>query len=511
MSNFSRDLTSGFASSFSSNLNLGGLITSPIRVVVFGDSITGATSTNSTDNGTAYNITGITKASSAVVTENSSISTTAGDTMYIHSAKGMVEINNRQAAASAGNATTATLPINSTAFTTWTADGKIYRRNNAVISNLAQGAFTACNALMGQRFIFTHENNRGIGGDTTTTLNARKAISLAGNGFESTYDLVIFMAGTNDIGTSSGATPADLSTMMTNVMAIKTYVTQTLGKRLVIGTVPPVDDNTATQIQRRKDYNAWIRSLADSMTIIWDYWDAVTDSATNDWRSGYAYDGVHPNPLGGHIMGARLRDALVPHYGNSSGFVLRSTNLLGNPFFTGSGGSLSGVGATNNGIADGWTVETAGTGAAGTKVLSKDADGYQQFVGNYGSGLSTGERISLRQDIAAASLVVGTYYTCEALIRITEGTGTWYEASLELRNNSSGFGFDYARRGTDPLAIASIIADGGWLHLKTQPIPFLTGWTALRPRINMTHKCDTAAGTGTMKIAACQIYPSEYS
>jgi lysophospholipase L1-like esterase len=477
---------------------------------VFGDSITGATSTNNTDNGTAYNITGITKASSAVISESSSLSTTSGDTMYIHSTKGMTEINNRQSTASATSSTTVTVPINSTAFTTWTADGKVYRRNNAVITNLSQGPFTACNALMGQRFIFTHENNRGIGGDTTTTLNARKAISLAGNGFESTYDLVIFMAGTNDIGTTV-IVPAALATLQSNVSAIKTYVTQTLNKTLVIGTVPPADDNDATQIQRRKDYNAWVRTLADSKTIIWDYWDSVNDSGTDNWKSGYSYDGVHPNPFGGHIMGARLRDALVPYYGTSSGFVLRSSNLMLNPLMTGTGGSLSGVGATNNGVATSWTVETSGTGAAGTKTLSKDANGYQQFVANYGSGLSTGERISARQDVASGSLSIGTYYTCEALIQITAGTGEWYEASLELRNNSSGFGFDYARRNTDPLAIDSIISDGGWLHLKTQPIQFLTGWTALRPRINMTHKCDVAVGTGTMKIAACQLYPSEYS
>jgi len=381
--------------------------TQPIRVVVFGDSITGATSTNSTDNGTAYNVTGITKASSAVISESSSLSTTSGDTMYTHSNKGMIEINNRQAVASATSSTTVTLPIDSTGFTTWTADGKIYRRNNAVISNLAQGAFTACNAIMGQRFIFTHENNRGIGGDTTTTLNARKAISLAGNGFENTYQMVIFMAGTNDVGTTV-TTPADLSTMMTNVMAIKSYVTGTLNKILVIGTVPPADANDATQLQRRLDYNAWVRRFADRKTIIWDYWDSVYDAGTGDWKSGYAYDGVHPNPFGGHIMGMRLRDALVPYFGRSS-FVLRSTNLMLNPLMTGTGGTLSGTGATNNGIAASWTVETSGTGTAGTKTLSKDSNGHQQFVDNYGSGLSTGERIFFRQDIESASLFVGTY------------------------------------------------------------------------------------------------------
>lgn len=494
-----------------SERGMGSVITAPIRVLIIGDSITGATSTNSTDNGTAYNITGITKASSAVISENSSLSTTTGDTMYIHSVKGMVEINNRQAIASATSSTTVTVPIDSTGFNTWTEDGKVYRRNNAVISNLAQGAFTCANALMGQRFIFTHEYNRGIGGDTTTELELRKEVSLSGNGFEDTYDLVVFMAGTNDIGVNSGVTPASLATLQANITSIVNYVTITLGKTMVLGTVPPVDDNTATQIQRRKDYNAWVRTLASNKVIIWDYWDAVTDSGTDDWKSGYAYDGVHPNPFGSHIMGMRLRDALVPYYGRSSGFVLRSTNLLTNPFFTGTGGTLSGAGATNNGIATGWTVETSGTGAAGTKTLSKDSNDRQRFVANYGSGLSTGERISARQDVAAENLIVGQYYTCEALYQIVEGSGTWYEASLELRNNSSGFGFDYARRSNDPLAISSIIADGGYLHLKTQPIMFLSGWTALRPRTNMTHKCNVAAGTGDIRLVACQLYPSEYA
>jgi lysophospholipase L1-like esterase len=509
MTNFARSFSKSFTSEFARDFHDSGIITSPIRVVVFGDSITGATSTNSTDNGTAYNVTGITRAASAVVTENGSISTTAGDTMYTHSNKGIVEINNRQAVASAGSATTATLPIDSSAFTAWTADGKIYRRNNAVISNLAQGAFTACNAIMGQRFIFTHENNRGIGGDTTTTLNARKAISLAGNGFQDTYGLVIYMAGTNDIGTTV-TTPASLATMQANDLAIIDYVTNTLGKIIVLGDVPPVTANDATQIQRRRDLNAWRDTLASSKVIRWKYWDDVANP-DGTCKTGLFYDDVHFNPKGGHIAGRVMAIALRQRYGNGEGFRLRSTNLLTNPFFTGTGGTLSGVGATNNGIATGWTIETSGTGAAGTKVLSKDADGYQDSTVNYGSGLSTGERVSPRQDVLAASLVVGQYYTCEALIRIPAGSGQWYDASLELRNQSTGRAFDYARRNDDPLAIAEIIQDGGWLHLKTQPSMFLATDTLLRPRINMTHKCDLLAGSGTMKLAACQLYPSEYS
>jgi hypothetical protein len=93
MTNFAKSFSSSFTSDFARDFHDSGIITSPIRVVVFSDSIGGASSTNSTDNGTAYNITGITKASNAVVTESGSISTTAGDTMFVHSNQEMTQIN----------------------------------------------------------------------------------------------------------------------------------------------------------------------------------------------------------------------------------------------------------------------------------------------------------------------------------------------------------------------------------------------------------------------------------
>jgi lysophospholipase L1-like esterase len=506
MTNFAKSFSKSFTSGFARDFHNSNVIASPIRVVVFSDSIGGASSTNSTDNGTAYNITGITKAASAVVTESGSISTSAGDTMFVHSVNGMTEINESLSVASAGDATTATLPINSTAFSNYVSGGKIYRLNNAVISNLAQGLISPVNALMGQRFIYTHQLNRGIGGNTTTELASRMIACLE----RVDFDLLEFMGATNDIGTASGVSPAALATIQANVQTVINYVTITRGKKILIHTVPPVTDNTPTQIQRRRDYNAWLRTIASSSVIICDSWDTLANP-DGTCKTGLFYDDVHPNPRGGHLIGRNQRNVLQPIYGTGEGFRLRSSNLLVNPFFTGTGGTLSGVGATNNGIATGWTVETSGTGAAGTKVLSKDANGYQDFTVNYGSGLSTGERVSPRQDVLAASLAVGQYYTCEALMRIPAGSGQWYDASLELRNQSTGFAFDYARRNDDPLAIAEIIQDGGWLHLKTQPLMFLSGWTLLRPRINMTHKCDLLAGSGTMKLAACQLYPSEYS
>lgn len=476
----------------------------PKHIVFFGDSIAGAASTNSTGKGTAYNITGITNAASAVVTENgATLSSTAGDEMFIHSCLGMTEINEQTLIASAGSATTVTLPIDSTAVGTFTGGGMIYRKNNAVFSNLAQGIMGPVNNIMGQRFIFDHSLNRGVGGNTTTDMNNRKEVALGNLNF----DIAALSCVTNDIGTSSGATPVALSTIQANTLSIVNYVTVTLGKAIILLECPPADDQTATQIQRRKDYNTWIATLEAHNVMIARFYNNVADGSDN-WIAGASYDGVHPAPIGSVLIAFGIRDAVKPKYGMGDGFILQANNKLLNPYMTGTGGTLSGAGATNNGIATSWTVETAGTGAAGTKVLSKNSNDNQRFATSHGSGLSTGERVSSRQDVLAAELIVNRYYVAEAWVQIVSGSGTWYEASLEMRNNSSGFAFDNARRNYDPLAISQLIADesAGFLHLKTQPTKFLTGWTFLRPRCNMTFKCDAGAATGTMDILAQQLY-----
>ncbi len=494
---------SAIGSTMLSPINGGGVITAPIKVLVFGDSILGAASTNFTDSGTSFGITGITRANPAVVSEtNSNLSATSGDIVYIHSNSGMTQINDAEYNVTAGTSSSATLSLNSSAYSAWTSGGKIYKRNGADIYNYVNGIIGFVNALTGQRYQWYHDRNRAIGGNSITEMNARKEACL--NPID--FDLAVVMGGTNDVGTTSGATPASLSTMTTQMTAIIQYITVTLGKTMVLGTVPPVDDNTATQKQRRLDYNAWVRTQASNKVIIWDYYDTIASG--DNWISTYAYDGVHPAGPGGWWMAKDMVEVLNPIYGTGS-FTLNSNNLVTNPYLTGTGGSISGTAITNNGIASGWTANSSGTSVATTRTVSKDSDDKQVLTCNFGSGLSTAERLSIQQTIAGSAVTDNKYVVAEALVQVTAGTGMWYELCLRLQNQSGVRGIDLSRRATtEALQLSSIIStNSGILHLKTQPIMKLSTWTSIIPRIDMTFNCSSEAGSGSMKVLACEVYP----
>lgn len=469
----------------------------PQTLILIGDSITAASSTNSKDNGSSYTITAITQANPAVVTEGtSSYTAVAGEEVYLWGINGMTQLNNTaQIVTGAPTGTTIPLNVNATGFGAFVSQGKIFPRDNAVMSQLAQGFVSPMNMMLGQRFSWSHEYNRGIGGNSTAEINTRQARDLAGLA----GSIVVYMAGTNDATAGTSA-----ATIQANITSTITYVTVTLGLKMVLGTLPPRDTDTSGQKDVRDTVNAWIRTQGSSSVMIWDYYDAVANGSRN-WKAGYAYDGVHPAPIGGFVMGQKLRDALYPIYGRGAGFVTNAGNLMTNPLMTGTGGSAGSAVITNNGIATSWTMESAGTGLAATRTVSKSAEGYQRFDVGYGSGLTTGERLSIRQDTAAPA--VGTYYVMEALVRLNSysGTGALYEVSAELRNNASAFGFDHSRRSNDPLATTEMISEG-WLHLKTPPVRYLTGWTALRPRLNLTAKCDTGTVNAQLDIAGIQVY-----
>lgn len=476
---------------------------SPIKLLVFGDSILGASSTNFRDNGTSFGITGITRANPAVVSENNSnLSAVNGDIAYIHSVSGMTQINDREYNVTAGTSSSATLDLDSSAFSAYSTRGKIYTRNGADIYNYVNGMIGFINALSGQRYQWYHDRNRAIGGNSITEMNTRKTECLSSIDF----DVAIVMAGTNDIGVSSASTPASLSTMTTQMSQIIQYITVTLGKMMVLGTVPPVDDNTATQKQRRLDYNAWVRTQASSKVIIWDFYDTI--SSGDNWIPTYAYDGIHPAGPGGWWMAKDFVNATAPYFGMGS-FMLNSNNLVTNPYLTGTGGSISGTAITNNGIASGWTANSAGTSVATTRTVSKDSNDKQVLTCNFGSALSTAERLSIQQTIAGSAVTDGKYVVAEALVQVTAGSGMWYELCLRLQNQSGVRGIDLSRRATtEALQLSSIIGtNNGILHLKTQPIMKLSTWTSIVPRIDMTFNCASEAGTGTMKVLACEVYP----
>lgn len=77
-----------------------------------------------------YAITDITKASSAVITLGSHLMV-VGESVQISGVSGMIQINNQRALITAKDATTITVAIDSTLFSTWTSGGIIHTRPQA--------------------------------------------------------------------------------------------------------------------------------------------------------------------------------------------------------------------------------------------------------------------------------------------------------------------------------------------------------------------------------------------
>ncbi len=467
---------------------------SPQTLVIFGDSITGASSSNSAAG--AVGITGLTKANPGAVTKTGHGFST-GDSVYIWGVQGMTQVNNAVFTATSTGANGFTIGADTSAYGTYASGGTAYKSKGAVITYPAQGYVSGLNMLSGQRYAFNHNLNRGIGGNSTTDMNNRKAVDLPGLG----ATLIVVMGGTNDISASVAN-----STIQSNLTSILSYITGTLGKKAVLGTVPPRDADTSTQKDARESLNAWIRAQGSTNVKIWDYYDAVTDPASRSWKSGYSYDGIHPSPLGGFFLSQKLEQALTPFYGRSAGFSLNAGNMLINPSLSGTGGTIGSN--TTGGVAAGWISET--NTASGTKTLGKNGQDKQVMAVNYGSGLSTGERLSLRQSVTSG-LSVGTSYVAEAEITLDSfsGTGIWYEANIELRNQSASWAADNGRRSFDTLAIADLVSASGSraLHFKTPAIEYLAGWTELRLRVNMTFRCDTGTAAAQMTVKNAQLYP----
>lgn len=474
--------------------------TSVIPLGTFGDSTAEAASTNSSS--TNY-ITNITRANPGVVTKNTHGFTT-GDKVYHWGVQGMTQVNEQTYTVTVINANSYSIDVDTTNFSPYVANtwlgGKSYRRYNAVVSKNAQGPVSALGTITGQRFEYVHINNRGIGGSTSTDAINRMVTDLP---VSLGLKAVIIKLPTNDAHAGVSA-----ATMYNNILQVVDRVVNTLGAYAILCNAPPYTGDATANKDNREAYNAMLAAYNGPDKLIKvDTYSVLVDPATRDYKAGVSYDGVHLSPFGQMLEAQAIRDAIKPRLGDGAGFILRPNNLLLNPGMTGTGGTISS--GTSGSLADSWISDT--NAATGTRTLSKNGAGKQVMAVNLASGLTTGERLSIRQDVAAANLVVGTRYVAEMECTIDNfsGSGIWYEADLELRNNASAFAFDHARRNTDTLNIPQLIAESQskTLLLRTLPVEFLSSWTYLRVRPNTGFNCVSGNALAQMTILNTQLYP----
>jgi lysophospholipase L1-like esterase len=141
--------------------------------------------------------------------------------------------------------------------------------------------------------------NRGIGGQTTPQMVLRfrqDVIALK-------PDVVVILAGTNDIAGNTG--PSTLE-MIEDNLADMADLARMNGIRVVLCSVLPVYDYPwkpgLTPAPKIVALNAWMKHYADSTGSAYvDYHRAMRDDR-NGMRAELASDGVHPNETGYRIM-----------------------------------------------------------------------------------------------------------------------------------------------------------------------------------------------------------------
>lgn len=293
---------------------------------------------------------------------------------------------------------------------------------------LPQGYMSVLNAITGQRYGFDPSYNLGVGGDNLATMDGRKTDLAA---LSPAPDLVFVLGGTNDIVAATSA-----AGMQSSLGNIYSYITGTLGAKVVALTIPPRTQYpggealSGTDQTKLETVNSWIQAQGSDDVLVIDIYPALVSSGSTpdagkfnkEGTSGTAY--VHPNPAGALAIADTIKAALSPLYGVYDIPDMSISNLLAND-------TLSGTGGTNNSsltgqVADGNTFYAY---AAGSGTLSKPTSSTQKIDISYTNSTAY-DTLQFYEADVTSGYTPGGNVLAEAEIEIVSGQrieGLWVE------------------------------------------------------------------------------------
>jgi lysophospholipase L1-like esterase len=158
--------------------------------------------------------------------------------------------------------------------------------------------------------------NRGIGSHTTSQMLVRFRPDV----LELDPDVVVFLAGTNDIAGNTG--PMSDEAIQRNLMTMA-ELARAHGVRVVLGSVLPVSDDkkdpdgqplvrtAARPPARIRGLNAWMADYARRHGHVYlDYYSAMAE-ASGALRADLNGDGLHPNAAGYAVMAPLAEQAIA--------------------------------------------------------------------------------------------------------------------------------------------------------------------------------------------------------
>ncbi len=375
-----------------------------------------------------------------------------------------------------------------------TAGHSVISATNNTFENV--GWFCYTNFHLYQRFEFSHVLNLGVSEEQTGDILLRVSDLAAVS-----PDIVIVFAGTNDI--ANQVAPA---TTISNLDAIYTYITGTLGAKAAALTITPRSEwpgsfdsaEIAQAIADIKTVNAWILSRPGIIAV--DTYAAL-DDGNDEPLAGYTYDGKHPSSLGAAAIGRALADALEPLYGKGSTPDYLAGNLLSNGDMSGTSGTVP-AGAQGT-LSTSWDVQMiGGTSDNSWRIFSKTADGKLRIEINVPQG-NGDVGIALYQ--AANNPDTLQNYIAEAEIEVVSLSSNITSLMFEIREEDSGSGKIYHTVMDDRSGTTATLSGRG--ILRTPEIDLAYDAEKARARLIIEGSSDSAPVTATLIVYGIRLVP----
>ena len=343
--------------------------------------------------------------------------------------------------------------------------------------HLSQGYMTMLNAITGQRYVSSPSYNLGVSGYSLSQIEAGVTDLAA---LSPTPDLVIVLGGSND--TVAATTE---SAMITSLGNIYSYITGTLGAKVIALTIPPRTQHPGgealtTDMQTKIDnVNAWILSQSGDVTPI-DIYQGLVLSGTDtpdpayfdkEGTSNTSY--VHPNPQGALKIAQTIQSALAPIYGTYDIPDMSQDNLLAND-------TLAGAGGTNN------------SNLTGDVANNNTFYAYSSASGSLSKPTATSQRIDISYtDFTSYDTV--QFYEGDITSGYSASDTVYAEAEIEILNGEGleGLWIEVSDKGSSTLTykcmtkfdVAEFPTDNRTYHIKTPIFQPQAGNTALAVKI----------------------------
>lgn len=297
----------------------------------------------------------------------------------------------------------------------------------------AQGYMTWLNALTGQRYYYDPAYNFGGSGQAIATTRANITDLAA---LSPAPDLIFYIPFANDITGSRSYTD-----LITDLDAIITYVTGTLGAKMVIGTpLPRTQDNgnalTTAQQTLSNSLRTYIMNLSVSGVTPVNIYDNMT--STGDNPDTYLFDDeggkyLHPTPAGAYQIALDMKAALDTVFGSNTIPDMSLCALGMNSDLSGIGGNETSPLATAQ-VADNWRFYSY-SGLGG--IVTKTPEDYQSVDISYTDSRNYDVWRMISDDIISGFSANDQFYM-ECEIDVVSSTNVRTAASLELSLNDSG-------------------------------------------------------------------------